>query len=229
MRAIINLIWLVLLVSGVAASIARSGGDTSNVTAAVVSGSDEAVKLVIGLVGILAFWSGLMRLAEAAGLTRVFARIMSPIIRRLFPSLPAGHPALGAMLLSVSANLLGLGNAATPLGIKAMQELATENKSRDEPSDAMCTFAVLCATGLTLVPGTVIALRAAAGSANPAIIVGAAIFATFCATSAGLVADRLLRRRPHLPSITRTTLQTARRSAHPQTKRRPADVRRRVC
>ena len=218
---IINLIWLVLLVGGVVASIIQSGGDTGNVTAAVVSGSDEAVKLVLSLVGILAFWSGLMRLAEEAGLTRIFARIMSPLVRRLFPSLPPEHPAMGAMLLSVSANLLGLGNAATPLGIKAMQELEKENKSPDEPSDAMCTFAVLCATGLTLVPGTVIALRAAAGSSNPTSIVGAAIFATFCATTAGLVADRLLRRHSRQAPPSRHTCLPP--------KRRPADVRRRVC
>lgn len=189
----INAIWLFMIVAGVAATAIRNGGEVTGVTTAVVNGSTDAVKLAISLVGILAFWSGIMRLAEEAGLTKALGKALTPLVQRLFPSIPAGHPALGAILLSFSANMLGLGNAATPLGIKAMQELQRLNKRPDEASDAMCTFVAVCAAGLTLVPGTIIALRAAAGSQDPTIVVGATLLATGCATTGALLSDRLLR------------------------------------
>ncbi|HHT28067.1 MAG TPA: hypothetical protein GXZ82_12580, partial [Firmicutes bacterium] len=174
----INRIWLAMLVIGVAVAAFREPGNIKTVTTSVVAGGDEAVRLAYSLIGIMAFWSGMMRLAEDAGLVRQLGKLLSPLTRRLFPSVPAGHPALGAIVLSFSANILGVGNAATPLGIKAMQELQKLNPSREEASDAICTFIAICAAGLTLVPGTLIALRAAAGSQDPTIIMIPAMLAT---------------------------------------------------
>jgi spore maturation protein A len=192
---LINIIWLIMIVAGVVATCLQPGGDITRVTAAITQGSDEAVRLVISLVGILAFWSGLMRLAEESGLIALLGNLLSPLVRRLFPTLPSEHPAMGAMLLAFSANILGLGNAATPLGIKAVEELQKLNEQPKEASDAICTFVVICASGLTLAPGTVIALRAAAGAKDPTSIVGATLFATACSTIAVLIVDRLLRNR----------------------------------
>lgn len=188
----INLVWLVMIIAGAVATTWR-GGDAGAVTAAIVSGSSQAVKLALSLAGILAFWSGIMRLAEEAGLTKALGVMLSPLVRRLFPSVPPKHPAMGAMLLAIAANMLGLGNAATPLGIKAMESLQSLNDNRESASDAMCTFVALCASGLTVVPGTVIALRAAAGSRDPTSVVGATFLATAGSTAGALLADRLLR------------------------------------
>ncbi len=190
----INRIWLAMLVIGVAVAAFREPGNIKTVTTSVVAGGDEAVRLAYSLIGIMAFWSGMMRLAEDAGLVRQLGKLLSPLTRRLFPSVPAGHPALGAIVLSFSANILGVGNAATPLGIKAMQELQKLNPSREEASDAICTFIAICAAGLTLVPGTLIALRAAAGSQDPTIIMIPAMLATLCSTTGAILADRFLRK-----------------------------------
>jgi spore maturation protein A len=199
---LINLIWLLMLIAGVVTTAVRTGGDVSGVTEAIVTGSADAVKLAIALVGILAFWSGIMQLAEDAGMTRALGRLLSPVVRRLFPSVPGDHQAMGSMLLTFSANLLGLGNAATPLGIKAMQELQELNPNQHEASDAMCTFVIICASGLTIVPGTVIALRAAAGSQDPTAIVGPTLIVTAFSTCGALIADRLLRhRKPRSPVL----------------------------
>lgn len=192
-----NLIWLTMIVVGALASVLGAGGNTSGVTDAIFSGSSEAVKLAISLAGILAFWSGIMRLAEDAGLTRFLAKLLSPIVQKLFPSVPADHPALGSVLLALSANILGLGNAATPLGIKAMEAMQDLNRDPKQPSDAMCTFLAMCASGLTIVPTTIIALRAAAGSKDPSSVVGAIIFATTCSTAGALITDHLLRGGAH--------------------------------
>src|SRR5690606_27554171 len=134
------------------------------------------------LIGLLAFWSGIMRIAQEAGLTRMVAKLLAPLARRLFPSVPPDHPALASILMALSANMLGLGNAATPLGLKAMQELRSLDPDSDEASDAMCTFLALSTAGVTIIPSTVIALRAAQGSANPTSIVGTTVLATSLST-----------------------------------------------
>ncbi len=187
----INYIWLILLIGGIV--YGGLTGQITGVTDAILQGSQSAIELVLGLAGVIAFWSGIMRVAAQAGLTQALARALSPIGRLLFPSLPANHPALGAILLSMAANLLGVGNAATPLGIKAMEEMQKLNKTPGVATDAMCTFLALTTSSLTLVPATVIALRQAAGSSQPTVIISSTIFATLVSTLVAAATDRWLR------------------------------------
>jgi spore maturation protein A len=151
-----------------------------------------AVELSIGLIGLMALWLGLMKIAEQAGLIARLARALKGITRRLFPDVPADHPAMGAMIMNISANMLGLGNAATPLGLKAMEELNKLNKKPGTATDAMCTFLVINTSNVQLIPATVIAIRAAAGSTNPTEILGPAILATTISTVVGLITVKLL-------------------------------------
>ncbi|HLB00449.1 MAG TPA: nucleoside recognition domain-containing protein [Bacteroidota bacterium] len=155
-----------------------------------------AVELAIGLIGIMALWLGLMKIAEQAGLVAMLSRLLKPVTTRLFPDIPPDHPAVGAMLMNISANMLGLANAATPLGLKAMEELDKLNRKTGVATDAMCTFLVINTSSVQLIPATVIAIRAAAGSANPTEIVGPVIFATTIGTVVGVAVVKLLARLP---------------------------------
>ncbi|MGE5652642.1 MAG: nucleoside recognition domain-containing protein [Bacillota bacterium] len=188
----INLIWLALLAMGVVSAALR-GEVEAGVTRAILDSSQTAVDLALGMIGVMTFWLGLMKLAEASGLTDLIGGLLRPLLRLLFPSVPKGHPALGAIVLNFSANLLGLGNAATPMGIKAMEELQTLNKERETASDAMCTLLALNTACITLVPTTVISLRAASGSADPTAIIGPTILATSVSLIVALTVDWLLR------------------------------------
>ena len=134
-----------------------------------------------------------MRVGEKAGLVDILAKIIKPFTKFLFPSIPENHPAMGSILLNLSANFLGLGNAATPFGLKAMQELQSLNNGSDEASDAMVTFLALNTSCMTLVPATIIGVRVAAGSLNPTEIVGTTMFATFLGMTLALTSDRLFR------------------------------------
>ncbi|VBB07970.1 nucleoside recognition [Lucifera butyrica] len=187
----INLIWLLLMSIGIL--YAAWHGRMELVTQSAIQAAESAVNLVFKLVGIMCLWLGMMKIAEAAGIVRFLSFLLSPVIRFLFPSVPKKHPAMGAILLTLSANLLGLGNAVTPLGIKSMQELQKLNRSKDTASDAMCTLLALCTTGFTLVPATVIALRSAAGSISPAEIVGPTLIVSLTATVCVILADRFCR------------------------------------
>lgn len=153
-----------------------------------------AVELAIGLIGILALWLGLMKIAEQAGLIAALSRALKPLLIRLFPDVPPEHPAMGAMVMNISANMLGLGNAATPLGLKAMEELNKLNPKTGTATDAMCTFLVINTSSVQLIPATVIAVRAAAGSADPTEIIGAVILATTVNTVVGIAAVKWLAR-----------------------------------
>lgn len=188
----INLIWVLLLAGGIV--VAGLNGRIDRVTPSAIAAAEMAVNLSFKLMGVMCLWLGIMKIAEAAGIIRLFARLLGPVIRLVFPSVPRQHPAIGAIVMTVSANLLGLGNAVTPLGIKAMQELQTLNRERETASEAMCTLLALCTTGFTLIPATVIALRAAAGSVAPAEIVGATWLVSFMATATVLTLDRICRR-----------------------------------
>ncbi len=190
----INVVWLLLLAMGIASAALR-GEVEVGVTKAIMESSSTAVELALGMIGVMTFWLGLMKLAEVSGLTDQIGRWLRPLLRLLFPSVPKGHPALGAIVLNFSANLLGLGNAATPMGIKAMGELQTLNKEPEAASDAMCTLLALNTACITLVPTTVISLRAASGSTDPASIIGPTILATAVALVVALTVDRLLRPR----------------------------------
>lgn len=166
------------------------------VTNSALSYADTAVKIALGLIGIMAMWLGIMKIADEAGLIRILARALTPVTRFLFPDVPSDHPAMGAIIMNWSANFLGLSNAATPFGLKAMEELNTLNDKKDTATNAMCTFLALNTGGMTMIPATAIALRAAAGSAEPAIIIGTSIFGSTCATIMGVLTAKLLEKFP---------------------------------
>lgn len=155
-----------------------------------------AVEIALGLIGIMALWLGVMKVAEDAGLIKIIARALNPITRRLFPEVPADHPAIGSMVMNISANMLGLGNAATPFGLKAMEELDKLNPTKGTATNSMVTFLAINTAGMTLIPATAIAVRAASGSSNPAVIIGTSIFGAFCAVVVGLTAAKLFERFP---------------------------------
>lgn len=169
---------------------------TRAVTQAALEYAGIAVNIAIGLIGIMALWLGVMKVAEEAGLLYVLTRALAPVTRRLFPDVPPDHPAVGAMIMNIAANMLGLSNAATPMGLKAMEELNKLNPKVGTATNAMVTFLAINTGGLILIPATAIAVRAAAGSANPGIIIGTSIVGAGAATIAGILASKLLQRLP---------------------------------
>ena len=187
-----GILWFLLLAAGLLVAVAS--GNLDGFTRGALEGATGAVTLAIGLVGTLALWLGLLRVAEEAGLTDAVARAVRPLMKRLFPAVPPAHPAMTAMVLNVSANALGLGNAATPLGLKAMEELQSLNQRRDTATDAMVLFLVINTSSVQLVPATVVAMRAAGGAENPTSIVGPTLLATAVSTVVGIVAAKLLAR-----------------------------------
>jgi spore maturation protein A len=162
------------------------------VTSAALDAAGTAVEIAIGLIGVMALWLGVMKVAEEAGLTRILARIVRPITGWLFPKIPSEHPAISAMIMNIAANMLGLSNAATPLGLKAMEELDKLNPNKGEATDDMCTFLVINTSAITLIPATAIAIRASMGSGNPQMIIIPSILAASCATIAGLTTVKLI-------------------------------------
>ncbi len=158
---------------------------------AMIDSAGAAVELAIGLVGVMALFLGLMKVAEAGGMLTILAKLISPIMVRLFPEVPADHPAMGAMILNLAANALGLGNAATPFGIRAMQELNRLNPVKGEATNAMALFMAINTSSVTLLPTGVIALRAAAGSIDPAAILPTTLLATIGSTSVAIIASKL--------------------------------------
>ena len=189
----VNIIWVTMLLVGII--VAAIDGRIEVVTTAALKGAQTAVDFSLGLIAIMAFWLGLMKVAEEAGLVRVISRMVKPLTGFLFPGVPKDHPAMGAIIMNLSANILGLGNAATPMGLIAMKELQTLN--REDPktaTDAMCTFLALNTSCITIIPATIIGIRIKAGSLNPTEIVGTTIFATACSMAVAVVADKVLRR-----------------------------------
>jgi spore maturation protein SpmA len=153
---------------------------------AMITAAADSVELALGLIGVMTLFLGLMKVAEAGGLLRIIARLIRPLMVRLFPGVPPTHPAMGAMILNMGANAMGLGNAATPFGIRAMQELDTLNTSPGTATDSMALFLAINTSSVTLLPTGVIALRAAAGSHDPAGILSTTLFATVCSTLAAI-------------------------------------------
>lgn len=183
----LNVIWMFLLVSGVL--VAAFNGNIEIVTQAALTSARDAVEVCFDLVGIMALWLGIMKIAEQGGLVQTLAKLLKPIMKKIFPSIPPEHPAMGAIILNLSANMLGLGNAATPFGMKAMKELQDINKDDDTASDAMCTFLALNTSCITLIPATIIGVRLSFSSSDPTEIVGACIFATSCAMLVAITLD----------------------------------------
>jgi spore maturation protein SpmA/spore maturation protein SpmB len=179
----------------------------------MVDSAKGAVTLALGLVGVMAFFLGLMKVAEAGGLLLIIARLLRPLLVRLFPDVPADHPAMGAMIMNLSANALGLGNAATPFGIRAMQALDTLNLNKGTATNAMALFLAINTSSITLLPTGVIALRAAAGSADPAGILPTTLFATLCSTVVAILSCKLYQR--YWPSAADVTPADAMPNADP--------------
>jgi spore maturation protein A len=188
----VGAIWALLLAASVVVAAAR--GRMADLTTAALDSAGRAVTLAIGLVGVMALLLGLFRVAERAGLVRALARAVRPLLARLFPAVPPDHPAMGAIVMNLSANVLGLGNAATPFGVQAMQDLERLNPSPGIATDAEALFCALNTASLQLVPATVIALRAAAGSTAPGEIIGATILASACGVAVAIAAAKLLGR-----------------------------------
>lgn len=161
---------------------------------AMIDSASGAVELAIGLVGVMTLFLGLMKVAEAGGMLNILARLIRPLMVRLFPDVPSDHPAMGAMILNMSANALGLGNAATPFGIRAMQELDSLNPHKGTATNAMALFLAINTSSVTLLPTGVIALRAAAGSTDPAAILPTTLFATIGSTTFAIIAAKLYQR-----------------------------------
>jgi spore maturation protein SpmA len=158
---------------------------------AVIDSAAGSVELALGLIGIMTLFLGLMKVAEAGGLLRILAALIRPLMVWLFPEVPARHPAMGAMILNLSANAMGLGNAATPFGIRAMQELNKINPRQGTATDSMALFLAINTSSITLLPTGVIALRASAGSGDPAGILPTTLFATLCSTAVAVIAAKV--------------------------------------
>jgi spore maturation protein A len=188
----LNYIWFGLM--AIALVVAAINGTAGAVTTGAVDSATTAVQIAIGLVGIMTLWLGMMRVAEAAGLVTIVGRALRPLLRWMFPDVPPEHPAAGALVVAIAANMLGLNNAATPLGIKAIEELQELNPDKDTATNAMVTFMALTTSGVQLIPATMIGVLAAAGSTSPTVIIGTSLVATFIGTLAAVVAARVLQR-----------------------------------
>lgn len=187
----INYIWLIMILSGVIAAVFQ--GRVDLIANSILKGASDAVVVCFGLISIIVFWLGMMRIAQDAGLLNKFAKLLRPIAAFLFPSVPRDHPAMGYILSNITANLFGLGNVATPVGLKAMEELQKLNPDPKTATPAMCTMLALNTAGLTLIPTTLIGLRMKYGSSSPTDIIGPTVMATCCATFVAIVLDRYYR------------------------------------
>ncbi len=192
----LNYIWGGMILVSLAVSVFT--GRVEETAAAAVSGAGNAVELCLTLLGILCLWTGLAKIGEKAGLIPLLSRLLSPLLTLLFPKLPKDAPARGSIVMNMVANLLGMGNAATPLGIKAMQDLHAHNKKRRFATNEMCTFAVLNTASLQLLPTTLISLRQAYGSSSPGAIILPIWLVSIAALTVGLLAVKLLERRNRL-------------------------------
>src|SRR5690625_1025872 len=183
----VNLIWAFMAIIGIV--YAMINGTMDEVNKALFESANDAVTLSIGLISILVFWLGMMKIAESAGIMKILAKIFKPIVVKLFPEIPAEHPAISYILSNFIANLFGLGNAATPMGIKAMQEM--QNLSNSETAArSMITFLAINTSGLTVIPTTVIAIRMQYHSVSPTEIVGTTLVATLISLISATMIDR---------------------------------------
>ncbi|HEY8418018.1 MAG TPA: nucleoside recognition domain-containing protein [Limnochordales bacterium] len=189
----VNIIWAAMILAGIA--FAALNGDIGLVTTTIFAQAAQGLTVALNLLALLTVWFGLSRIAEQAGLLDGLARLLAPLLRPLFPDLPRGHPSLSAIAMNIAANVLGLANAATPFGLKAMQEMQALNPHPDTVTPAMITFLVLNSACATLLPATAVALRAQAGAAEPALIIGPAALASGAAMVFVLLVDIYLRRR----------------------------------
>ncbi|MEW6187328.1 MAG: nucleoside recognition domain-containing protein [Thermodesulfobacteriota bacterium] len=196
---VLNYIWIAFFVIAFFLGLIRLlfFGETG-IFPAMMTGTFEMAKtgfeISLGLTGVMTLWMGLMRVGEHGGIVKLMSRLVGPLFHRLFPEIPPGHPAAGSIMMNIAANMLGLDNAATPLGLKAMTELQEINPEKDKASNAMIMFLVLNASGLTLIPVSIMVFRAQLGAVDPSDIFIPILLATFCSTLAGLVAVSLIQK-----------------------------------
>jgi spore maturation protein A len=216
---VLNYIWLALVLAAVII-----GGCTDHLKELADKSFEMAetsvMKIALPLVGIMALWLGIMRLAERSGLVTLLARGLRPVMRFLFPDVPADHPAMGSMLMNIAANMLGLGNASTPLGLRAMKDLESLNPRPGVATNAMCTFLAINTSSVQLIPVTAIAILAAAKSANPTAIVGTSIMATSCAAVSAVTIAKLYQSCQYFGCLSLATRKSARISQTPRPKKR---------
>lgn len=185
-----NWVWFGLMAVAFIVAILR--GTAGAVTEGAINSAKTAVEISLGLIGVMALWLGVMKIAERAGLVSALARLIAPIMRWLFPEVPRDHPAMGTIVMSLAANALGLNNAATPLGIRAMEDLQKINPDKETASNGMVMLLAINTASVQLVPATVIAVMAASGSTAPTAIVGTTLVATFVSLVVAIIVTKLL-------------------------------------
>lgn len=190
----LNKIWLSLVLGAIV--IAIFNGTINLVVESVTLSAQQAVTIAFSLIGIMTLWLGIMKVAEDAGMIKFIGYIIRPAMKRLFPSIPVDHPAMGAMTLNIGANMLGLGNAATPFGLRAMEELEKLNQKPGIATNAMCLFLAINTSSVQLIPMTAIAILAANGDANATHIIFPTLLATIFSTLAGICAAKVLEKLP---------------------------------
>jgi len=196
---VLNYIWIAFFIVAFAIALVRLVfmGDTEvfpEIMNSTFSSSKTAFEISLGLTGVLSLWLGIMKIGERGGVVNVLARVLSPVFTRLFPDIPKGHPATGSIFMNIAANMLGLDNAATPLGLKAMEQLQTLNTKKDTASNPMIMFLVLNTSGLTIIPVSIMVYRAQCGAAQPTDVFVPILLATFFSTLAGIIVTSLYQR-----------------------------------
>lgn len=186
----LNIIWLGMILVSVIVGIIE--GRIDAVVKAVTDSAKLGFEVAIGLTGIMTLWLGIMSIATESGLVSILGRFLKPILKRLFPDIPADHPAMGAMVMNIAANMLGLANAATPFGLQAMKELQSLNKHMTVATNSMCTFLAINTSSVQLIPATAIAFLAANGSTNPSSVIFSSLIATTVSTIVALIAVKQL-------------------------------------
>lgn len=189
----VTYLWSGLIIVGITYRLLTNNVD--NINNSILLSGESSLNLMLAMFPLIVLWTGIMKIAEDSGLLSKMANLFKPILKKLFPCVPSDSPAIGYIASNVTANMIGLGSAATPFGLKAIKELQKLNTNKDEASSSMITFLVLNTGGVTLIPTTVIALRVASGSTNPTEIVIPAIIATLLSNICGLFLDYLIRRR----------------------------------
>lgn len=190
----LNAIWLGIIFLSIIVGLIQ--GRLDQVVHAVTDSAKLGFEIALGLAGVMSLWLGIMGIATESGLIKRIARILQPVMSRLFPEVPADHPAMGAMILNIAANMLGLANAATPFGLQAMKELQRLNTNAQVASNAMCTFLALNTSSVQLIPATAIAFLAANGSINPSSVIFSGLVATSISTLVAIISVKQLAKLP---------------------------------